>query len=30
MQCPNCSYDNPPGMKFCGMCGTRLARACPA
>jgi len=30
MKCPNCGFDNPPGMKFCGMCGTRLAQACPA
>ncbi|MEE9617752.1 MAG: adenylate/guanylate cyclase domain-containing protein [Anaerolineae bacterium] len=30
MKCPHCGFDNPPGMKFCGMCGTRLARACPA
>ncbi|MEA3339723.1 MAG: adenylate/guanylate cyclase domain-containing protein, partial [Chloroflexota bacterium] len=30
MQCPNCGFDNPPGMKFCGMCGARTARACPA
>lgn len=30
MKCPNCGFDNPPGMKFCGMCGTRLALACPA
>ncbi len=30
MKCPNCGYDSPPGMKFCGMCGTRLARVCPA
>ena len=30
MKCPNCGYDNPPGMKFCGQCGTRLARPCPA
>jgi len=30
MKCPNCGFDNPPGMKFCGMCGARLARACPA
>jgi class 3 adenylate cyclase/tetratricopeptide (TPR) repeat protein len=29
MKCPNCAYDGPPGLKFCGMCGTRLARACP-
>jgi class 3 adenylate cyclase/predicted ATPase len=30
MQCPNCDFDNPPGLKFCGMCGTRLVQACPA
>lgn len=29
MKCPNCGYDSPPGMQFCGQCGTRLARACP-
>lgn len=26
--CPNCSFESPPGMLFCGMCGARLARAC--
>jgi class 3 adenylate cyclase/tetratricopeptide (TPR) repeat protein len=30
MECPNCGFTNPPGNKFCGMCGTRLARACSA
>ena len=30
MQCPNCQFDNPKGMKFCGNCGTRLAVALPA
>jgi class 3 adenylate cyclase/tetratricopeptide (TPR) repeat protein len=30
MKCPACGFDNPPEMRFCGMCGTRLARACPA
>jgi class 3 adenylate cyclase/tetratricopeptide (TPR) repeat protein len=29
MKCPNCGYDGPPGMQFCGMCGTRMARTCP-
>ncbi|MBN1579381.1 MAG: zinc ribbon domain-containing protein [Anaerolineae bacterium] len=29
MRCPNCDYDNPPEMKFCGACGTRLPRRCP-
>src|SRR5574338_1345349 len=23
--CPNCGFDNPPGMRFCGNCGTRMA-----
>lgn len=23
--CLNCGFDNPPGMRFCGNCGTRLA-----
>ncbi|MCP4537420.1 MAG: AAA family ATPase [Chloroflexi bacterium] len=30
MKCPNCAYDGPSGMKFCGMCGLRLARECSA
>jgi class 3 adenylate cyclase len=29
MKCPNCGYDSPPEMRFCGLCGMRLARACP-
>lgn len=29
MKCANCGFDSPPGMKFCGMCGTRLALVCP-
>lgn len=29
MQCPECRFDNPPQMKFCGQCGTRLPTACP-
>src|SRR5262245_17896357 len=29
MQCLNCQFDNPPGMKFCGQCGTQLAQLCP-
>ena len=29
MECLNCGYDGPPGMQFCGMCGMRMARACP-
>ncbi|HEX2980502.1 MAG TPA: adenylate/guanylate cyclase domain-containing protein, partial [Anaerolineaceae bacterium] len=23
--CPNCGFNNPPGMRFCGSCGARLA-----
>ncbi|MCX7682125.1 MAG: AAA family ATPase [Anaerolineae bacterium] len=30
MKCPSCGYESPPGMQFCGMCGTRLTRVCPA
>ncbi len=30
LTCPNCGFQSPPAMLFCGMCGTRLARACPA
>ena len=28
MLCPNCSYDSPAEMRYCGMCGTHLAIAC--
>src|SRR5574341_107972 len=28
MNCPNCGFDNPSGMRFCGSCGTRLTIAC--
>src|SRR5262245_54903353 len=30
MTCPRCQHENPPGQKFCGECGARLAAACPA
>ena len=29
MQCAQCQFDNPAGMKFCGQCGTKLALLCP-
>lgn len=29
MRCPRCDFDSPPGMKFCGQCGTKLAPVCP-
>jgi adenylate cyclase len=29
MKCPACGFDNPEGFRFCGSCGTALARACP-
>ncbi len=29
MRCPSCDYDNPPEMRFCGACGTRLSLSCP-
>ncbi|UCD78688.1 MAG: zinc ribbon domain-containing protein [Desulfobacterales bacterium] len=28
MQCLNCYFQNPEGMKFCGQCGARLERIC--
>ncbi len=30
MICPSCATENEPGRKFCGECGSPLARACPA
>ncbi len=29
MECPNCHFNNPAGMKFCGECGTRLPTVLP-
>ncbi len=28
MKCPQCAFENPPSMAFCGRCGTRLASLC--
>src|SRR4051812_25582471 len=32
MDCPICQFNNPPGMRFCGQCGTALGETipCPA
>ena len=30
MKCPNCGFDSPREMHFCGVCGTRLTLACSA
>ncbi len=30
MKCPNCQFENPEGMKFCGECGSRLEKRCPS
>jgi class 3 adenylate cyclase/tetratricopeptide (TPR) repeat protein len=30
MQCPNCQFENPEGIKFCGECGAKLERRCPS
>ncbi len=27
-QCPNCGFNNPDQMRFCGMCGTALVKVC--
>jgi hypothetical protein len=29
MICPNCGFDTPSGMRFCGSCGTSLTITCP-
>lgn len=29
MKCLQCHFENPPGMKFCGQCGAKLAALCP-
>lgn len=28
MKCPNCDFESPPEMRFCGMCGASLTRTC--
>ncbi len=28
MKCPNCEFDSPAEMRFCGMCGAPLTRTC--
>ena len=30
MRCPNCEFENPPGNRFCGKCGSRIAKSCSA
>ena len=30
MTCPQCAFENPPPMAFCGRCGARLASLCPS
>src|SRR5262245_53303265 len=29
MRCASCGFENPPGMSFCGKCGTALSPFCP-
>lgn len=29
MKCPDCGFDSPPEMRFCGRCGARLKQICP-
>ena len=29
MECPKCRFDNPDELRFCGNCGTALAKTCP-
>lgn len=30
MRCPNCEFENPPGNRYCGSCGKRIAKSCSA
>jgi len=30
MKCPNCSFENPSGNRFCGICGSMISKTCPA
>jgi len=30
MKCPDCNFDNPEGMRFCGYCGVPLSNICPS
>ena len=29
MNCPECAFDNPDGVKFCVECGSKLEAKCP-
>jgi len=29
MKCPQCAFDNPDNIKFCGECGSKLEKTCP-
>ena len=29
MKCPDCQFENPEGIKYCGGCGTKLEIICP-
>ena len=29
MQCPECKFQNPDDMQFCGKCGSKIALICP-
>jgi ribosomal protein L40E len=29
MKCPNCQFENPEGVKFCGECGSKIEKICP-
>ena len=29
MECPNCRFNNPTGLRFCGGCGSQLSASCP-
>ena len=29
IRCPNCGSPNPPGQRFCNVCGANMASGCP-
>ena len=29
VECPNCHFENPEEMQFCGKCGAKLEKVCP-
>src|ERR1041385_354790 len=30
LRCPDCGFESPEDLRFCGQCGAKLARLCPS